>query len=322
MPKILIILSILCFALNAKPQYAPAAGQLGSTAIYKDSSIIHNWATQCNIERGWVNMTDIGLGKASNGIVNNALGKADNSTISLGDGGVATLNFIYPVTDGPSWDFVVFENSFDDFFLELAFVEVSSDGENFFRFPAHSLTQIDTQITTFGTLNTSKINNLAGKYRGGYGTPFDLSELPSYTSLNIQHITHIKIIDVVGSIDTSYGTTDTAGKIINDPFPTPFPSSGFDLDAIGVIHQTVGINTIDKHKNSIQLYPNPANNYLVIESEVMGTIEFYSQLGNLILQKNVKHPKTRINISNLLSGVYYVIFKSEKEFYTSQFIKL
>ena len=38
-----------------------------------------------------------------------------------------------------------------------------------------------------------------------------------------------------------YASYDSQGNIINDPFPTPFETGGFDLDAIGVIHSFVGI---------------------------------------------------------------------------------
>jgi len=307
MLRVILSFLIIWFSFQMKAQYAPSVGQEGSTAISKDSNLIHNWATACNIERGWVNIADTSLGKASNGVTYNALEIADNSTISLGDGGVATLSFIYPIVDGPSWDFVVFENSFNDFFLELAFVEVSSDGENFFRFPAHSLTQVDTQITTFGTLNTTKINNLAGKYRGGYGTPFDLSELPSYSALNVQHITHIRIIDVVGSIDTAYGTIDTAGNMINDPFPTPFASSGFDLDAVGVIHQVVGIEDISNTEiNIINVYPNPASNYINVNTLQTGKLLILSQIGSIVYEGYVKRGNNRIDISSLSKGIYFI----------------
>ncbi len=303
---------IICFSFQIKAQYAPAAGQTGSTAIYKDSSIINNWALACNVERGWINIADTILGKATNGITDNALGIADNSTISLGDGGVATLTFIYPIIDGPSWDFVIFENAFDDFFLELAFVEVSSDGVNYFRFPAHSLTQTDTQVGGFGQLNTSKINNLAGKYKGGYGTPFDLSELPTYAGLDIYHITYIRIIDVVGSIDTAYGTTDTAGNMINDPFPTPFASSGFDLDAVGVIHQMVGFEDINKtDKNIINIYPNPANNYININTLQKGKLLIFSQIGNIVYEGFAEKGTNKIDISNLSSGIYLIKVNGE-----------
>lgn len=79
--------------------------------------------------------------------------------------------------------------------------------------------------------------DLAGKYIAGYGTPFDLSELAGVSPyLNVNDVTEVRITDVVGSIDPLYGTRDSLGNLINDPFPTPFTSSGFDLNGIGVIN--------------------------------------------------------------------------------------
>ena len=64
--------------------------------------------------------------------------------VSLGDGGTVVLTFPQPIGDVPGPDFAVFENGFkafdNSFFLELAHVEVSSDGVNFYRFPSSSLT--------------------------------------------------------------------------------------------------------------------------------------------------------------------------------------
>jgi len=68
------------------------------------------------------------------------------------------IGIIFSILHG--FDFAVFENSFNDSFLELAFVEVSSDGINFVRFPATSNTQTDVQITGFGTIDPTYINNL------------------------------------------------------------------------------------------------------------------------------------------------------------------
>ena len=102
------------------------------------------------------------------------------------------------------YDFVVFENSLNDHFLELAFVEVSSDGIHYVRFPATSNTPTDKQVGGFGSLDPTKINNLAGKYRIGWGTPFDLSEVEGDDKVDVNAIRYVKIIDVVGSIDTLY----------------------------------------------------------------------------------------------------------------------
>ena len=135
---------------------------------------------------------------------NSAIGQAgQNGVVSLGDGGTATLTFPNSIYNGPGFDFAVFENGFatsDSMaFLEFAFVEVSSDGVNFIRFHSTSLIQDSIQIPMTG-INCSLVNNLAGKYTYGFGTPFDLEELMNEPALDVNHITHIRLIDVVGSI--------------------------------------------------------------------------------------------------------------------------
>lgn len=251
-----------CFCLikeMSAQTYAPPVGQNGSTAIYKDSSVFVAWANQCAVTRGFQDISTPSLGLASAGNASLAIGKADGAAaVSLGDGGVAICQFFNPITNGSGFDFAIFENGFNNDFLELAFVEVSSDGVNYFRFASHSLSDTLNQCGTFGNTDATKINNLAGKYRGGYGTPFDLQELAGKAGLNINSITHVKIIDVVGSLNKSYASYDSFGNKINDPWPTPFPQGGFDLDAIGVIHQSA-INGINENKNEISfsIYPNP-----------------------------------------------------------------
>jgi hypothetical protein len=228
-------------SLTTADTYAPAAGQQGSTAIHMDDERIVAWATGAAVERGPMNISNPDAGNASYGTAGNAVGKASgNSTgvVSLGDGGAALLTFDDAIRNGDGADFVVYENGFSDTFLELAFVEVSSDGDNFIRFDAVSLTEADTQKSGFEALDPADIHNFAGKYRQGYGTPFDLEELRGASELlDVDAITHVRIVDVVGSIDDAYATYDALGNKVNDPWSTPFGSSGFDLDAVGVIHQ-------------------------------------------------------------------------------------
>lgn len=226
--------------------YAPAAGESGSTAIASSDASILAWATGvANVARGKENISDPLSFTASYGTTADVLGAADVSgldtfpVMSLGDGGSITLTFDVPIADGPGADFAVFENSFSDTFLELAFVEVSSDGVNFFRFPAVSLTQTTTQVEAFGATDPTDINNLAGKYVGGWGMPFDLSELAGISPLlNVYNVTHVRIVDVIGSIDNAYASVDSLGNKVNDPWTTEFDSGGFDLDAVGVMNQS------------------------------------------------------------------------------------
>lgn len=228
--------------------YSGPAGTAGSDAIHMNDSSFVAWATGvADLNRGPVNIADPDLGYASYGTGDAALGSPTGDgeddvydVVSLGDGGSITLTFDTPIANGEGWDFAVFENGFSDTFLELAFVEVSSNGVDFFRFDSVSLTPVTNQIGGFGSVDTTNIHNLAGKYRTGWGTGFDLAELSLVSVLlDVNAITHVRIIDVVGSIDPAYARHDSLGNIINDPYSTPFNSGGFDLAAVGVRHEAV-----------------------------------------------------------------------------------
>jgi hypothetical protein len=308
-----IILTLGIFnSLSA--QFAPPVGEEGSTAIAKDDPLVKGWATSGEVERGFEDITMPELGLTTNGGIENISGIADNVVISLGDGGTATIAFEHPIINGEGWDFAVFENGFDNVFLELAFVEVSSDGQQFFRFPATSLTDTTTQTTTFGLTDATKLNNLAGKYRGGYGTPFDLEELVEFSDqLDLNNITHIRVIDVVGSIDPEWGSRDAFGNFVNDPFPTPFPIGGFDLDAIGVINQNVEVNaSIELNTNlTAAVFPNPVYsgqevNVVYQEKQIISKIQLVDINGKI--RKNWLGTPETLSLENLQNGVYFLCF--------------
>ncbi len=305
----LFIVLISLLPISVKAQFPPAAGQPGSMAIHKDSSVFVGWATHCTVAQGWQNIADTSLGKAAVGDSSMATGVAGaNGVVSTGDGGSAILSFDYPIVNGPSWDFAVFENSFSDTFLELAFVEVSSDGDNFFRFPATSLTDTMVQVGAFDeTMDATKINNLAGKYRAMYGTPFDLQELEDTPGLDINNITHIKVIDVVGSLNMGYATYDSFNHKINDPWPTPFPASGFDLDAVGVIHQQPATINESDVKSDISVYPVPADNYIHVDAgkPLAGLkISLINVDGKTLKTSCVEDGRAIIDLSDVPAGLY------------------
>lgn len=216
-----------------------AAGAAGSLAVAKADPAFIGWATGfSDLVRGPAQIDDLAKGYVTFGAGSQALGApgADvYDVVSLGDGGRITLTFAAPLADGAGWDFAVFENSFSPTFLELALVEVSSNGTDFFRFDAFSETQTGAQVGAFSAMDPTELRNLAGKYRLGFGTPFDLAELAGRSPLlDVASITHVRIVDVVGALNPELATTDSLGRIINDPWPTPFNSGGFDLDAVGV----------------------------------------------------------------------------------------
>ncbi len=308
----LFLVSLLLYTF-LPAQYAPPAGQPGTTAMHKDSSAFIGWASTCIIEKGFINLSDTtmvynGSNKATYGSYLNGIGQADQLVVSLGDHGSAVLGFKYPIINGSGPDFAIFENSFDDTFLELAFVEVSSDGRNFIRFPAVSHIPDDEQVPTFGTIDARSIHNLAGKYRVAYGTPFDLEDLKDSAGININLVTYVRIIDVGGCIVIPYASYDSQGHKINDPWPTPFDTGGFDLDAVGVIHDTSKINP-DGNPSAIKIYPNPVEKELNIVSarEGQSGVTITDVAGRIFLELRL-NMKTVIDLSSLPAGIYLARF--------------
>jgi hypothetical protein len=301
--------------LAVKAQFAPQVGTVGTTAIHKDSSVFINWAKSCTIKRGWQNMADTSLGKADVGAEESATGAPGNGVVSLGDGGEAILTFSPPIKNGPGYDFAVFENGFPFgsglFYLELAFVEVSSDGNHFVRFNAISNTDTSQQIDQFSGVDATKISNLAGKYIGNYGTPFDLDEFLPLSSININQITHIRIVDALGSLDNNFAKRDSRGVKINDPWPTPFGSSGFDLDAVGVINQYGNLGMSDTKKETTFQFKNPinANQNLIIrfdENIQNGILRICNINGSVVLEKHIIKNNMESSIRFDNQGMYFI----------------
>ena len=312
-------------------QFPGPAGTPGSTAIHMDSSIFIAWAETCTLDLGSSNISDPDAAIVNTGTAEFALGQADGiSVVSLGDGGSATLTFSEAIIDGPGFDFAVFENGFTEGFYELAFVEVSSDGDYFVRFDAVSLTADSTQVGPFDAIIQSEhLHNLAGKYVGGFGTPFDLSDLPEDDMLDKNSISHVRIIDVVGSIDPEYASYDSEGNIINDPFPTAFASGGFDLDGVGVINRLVSTDNISSSSVAVSMFPNPVSEYitLLIPDAAKHFVEeiHYDIMGTdgKILSSGFYAEGRHIDISALKEGVYYLSLHSERlNFNSLRFVKI
>ena len=162
-----------------------------------------------------------------------ALGPSDDTgyagntitIVTLGDGGSITLSFATPILDTDGFDLVVFENGVSTTagrgFFELAFVEVSTDGVVFLRFPARSTTPTPTSPYAFLELDPTNLDGMAGKYPATYGTPFD------FAWLGLTSVSHVRIVDILGNGQTF----DANNQPIYDPYPTA-GSAGFDLDAV------------------------------------------------------------------------------------------
>jgi hypothetical protein len=241
------------------------------------ASAVGNYAPAPNVATSW-KVPSKALGPVTGNHVDVvSLGDLSQSQINQGvSPGQITLIFGNPnnnddpnhIRDVSGCDFVVFENAFlsgftdpeygyiaGEMFAELGYVEVSSDGVNFARFPSVSLTA--GLVGPYGTIEISDVFNLAGKHPNAWGictgTPFDLSEIadePNVVSglVDINNISYVRIVDIPGSGDFNdsavkctdpssrpYYTNYDANHPIYDAWVTT-GSGGFDLEAIGVLH--------------------------------------------------------------------------------------
>ncbi|MBR1851275.1 MAG: T9SS type A sorting domain-containing protein [Bacteroidales bacterium] len=315
------VLLLHAASVQGQDSFCGAVGTEGCDAVASDSSAIVAWATGCTVNRGPVDIVNPSGARVHYGDDTMAIGPLrgmNTVAVSLGDGGTAVLTFAHPITDGEGPDFAVFENSFNDAFLELAFVEVSTDGERYVRFPSVSLTQDTTQVGSIGTLDPTKLYNLAGKYRYGYGTPFDLAELRDSAGIDVDSIVYVRLVDVVGTINPTYATRDSRGHIVNDPYPTQdtiWGSGGFDLTGVAVLNQRKpATSSISATRHSkVMVAPNPASNTVnvVAGSEGNHTVAIYATDGHLLMSRHFAGRSTTLNISGLGNGVYMLRIDGE-----------
>jgi len=178
--------------------------------------------------------------------------------------GRITLSFDEPIRQQDGYEFVVFENGFISdvsletgsvaglMFAELGYVEVSSNGVDFARFPAVSLAA--ELVGSYGTIEISNVYNLVGKHPNGTGTPFDLQEIADEPNVilglvDINDIRYVRIVDIPGSgdfYDQAVTHIDPATGPVRDYYSDNHPiydawvtfgSGGVDIEAVGMLHE-------------------------------------------------------------------------------------
>ena len=135
--------------------------------------------------------------------------------------------------------------------------------------------------------------------------------------LDKNRVTHIRIVDVVGCIKPEYATYDAEGHIVNDPWPTAFASSGFDLDAVGVIHDLAHSDVPENGEEVISLYPNPVKDRLTVQAENLQSIEVFNLVGQLVMMSD----QPIVDMNGLNQGVYFVRVRADGMIVTKRVVK-
>lgn len=181
-----------------------------------------------------------------------SLGELTAAQISAGAApGSITLRFNQGIRDGAGPDLAVFENGFEpttpdgSLFMELAHVEVSSNGTHFERFDSISTNTAPVPGSfppPFAFWDSTNVYNLAGKHAENWGTPFDLAQLasrPAVTGglLDLNNIQFVRLVDIPGNGSFK----DSLGNPIRDNWQGALTTGGFDYvgiptGAVGVLH--------------------------------------------------------------------------------------
>jgi len=182
----------------------------------------------------------------------NILGPVDsNLAVGIAGGGSLTVGFDSIIINGPGPDFAVWENGFavgNLIYAELAYVDVSTDGENWVTFPSVFL---DEPEPTNPKINPTNVYNLAGNYIANYiplgdrqGTPFDLDNILDTSAVKTglvdpNHINYVRLRDIVGAQDggVNYDHAVYFGYPDNHRIYDGLSyGGGADWDAVGVIN--------------------------------------------------------------------------------------
>ena len=71
----------------------------------------------------------------------------------------------------------------------------------------------------------------------------------------------------------------------------------------------------------VRIYPNPVNNILNIEWKGMKEAYIYNSMGRLIGHYNNVKDVTAINLENLPTGVYLIMFHNNDQVITKKLVK-
>ncbi len=116
-------------------------------------------------------------------------------------------------------------------------------------------------------------------------------------------------------------TGRTPGEIITIEVDKDAQYSGVLAEfMISAYDPTVSVNTLNAE--SISIFPNPANDFLNINSELnIESISIFDISGKEVINIKSASNNNEINVSNLKSGVYFVRIINEEGIYQTKFVK-
>jgi hypothetical protein len=119
-----------------------------------------------------------------------------------------------------------------------------------------------------------------------------------------------------------YGATWTPQEVNDPSFGLVIRVKNFTNDTVSALIEGSRIDLYYTTPNAIfsqssgqynlVVYPNPANNYLTIETSATGDLKIYNTQGQLVTSSIVEGQHTTIDVSSFASGLYYLTLQSKE----------
>jgi hypothetical protein len=147
---------------------------------------------------------------------------------------------------------------------------------------------------------------------------------PNVTTWNIQYKPVGGQLASASSNTNSYTITGLTGLTTYEIQVQAVCADGTSDWSAAITAQTTNVGIESWLENSVNLYPNPAKEYVDIRVDGdlnVTMMEVYDVYGKLINTVNVVENPTRINVSNLANGMYFVRVTTEAGMVTKTFVK-
>lgn len=84
----------------------------------------------------------------------------------------------------------------------------------------------------------------------------------------------------------------------------------------------MGVTTIHIGEPEFNIYPNPANDFIDVETNFKNcTVSVFDNMGRLIMKEKVVQNKTRNDLSGFSNGLYFITLQGDGKIISKKFIK-
>lgn len=227
------------------------------------------------------------------------------------------------------WEISADPNDNNEFVLTLS----DAGTNNWFR-------AADDVTTNAWAFNTIKLNNtenetysfeIKGDGTGSEGTASNfrgkvvVKNAVLGTSFHDLNMTNLQ----EGSVNLTFTPDDTEIYLIIASVPTYFEDMNdefqtFPYEAKITKGATTSTDNINAENNDIDIFPSPADDFLMLRGDLSNyTLDLISTTGKVLQRIDESGTSARVNISNLLSGVYFLrmVNKVSNQVYIEKVIK-